>query len=65
MIQKQMKIEGQLAPCQGCKGQPKVYHVHGKGRWLLECAPCGVRTAKHGTLQEAVEAWEVGERVAA
>lgn len=58
MIQIQRKIEGQLAPCSNCGGQPKHYEVRGKQTHLLECSPCRMRTAAFSTLQEAVEAWE-------
>lgn len=64
MIQVEEKIEGQLAPCKGCGRQPRHYLVRGRGQHLLECAPCGTRTAKLPTFQQAVEAWEADERVA-
>lgn len=63
MIQEQIKVEGQFAPCI-CGRQPRIYRVRGRELFLLECAPCGTRTPKLPTLQQAVEAWEAGERVA-
>lgn len=63
MVQQQMKLEGQLAGCPSCQRQPKHYYVYGKGLHLLECAPCGLRTAKMPTLQQAVEAWEGNQHV--
>lgn len=58
MIQRQMKIEGELAGCPGCGRQPKHYHVLGKNMHFLECAPCGLRTARMSSLQEAIALWE-------
>jgi hypothetical protein len=58
MIQRQIKIEGTLAGCPGCGKQPKHYHVLGRDQHLLECYPCGLRTAKMPTLQQAIELWE-------
>lgn len=50
-------MSGQLTPCP--KGhQPKHYHVRGADLHFLECSPCGTRTAKYDTFQQAVEAWE-------
>lgn len=61
MVQYSVKIEGQLAGCPGCSRQPRAYHVRGKDLYLLECSPCGLRTAKMPTLQEAVAQWEANE----
>lgn len=58
MIQRQIKIEGQLAGCSRCGRQPHHYEICGKHTHILECEPCRVRTAPFPTLQEAVEAWE-------
>ena len=65
MIQTQIKIEGQLAQCPGCGKQPRAYHVLGKNLYLLECYPCGLRTAKQPTMQQAVEQWEAQESMRA
>lgn len=59
MIQRQHKIEGEVAPCK-CGRQPRAYAV-GHRLWMLECSPCGVRTAKRETLQEALEDWSAAE----
>ena len=61
MIQQQIQIEGQLAACPGCGRQPKAYYVRGKGLHILECAPCGLHTAKMPTMQESVALWEAME----
>ena len=58
MIQYEIKIDGKLANCPSCGRQPRVYGVRGKEQRLLECAPCGIRTAKLPTMQEAVAMWE-------
>ena len=58
MIQKQVIIEGTLATCPGCGRQPRHYHVLGVDTHFLECSPCGLRTAKMPTLQQAIELWE-------
>jgi len=63
MIQTQIKFEGQVAPCAGCSRQPRAYNVRGKNLFFLECAGCGVRTAKHPAMQLALDDWEAGERV--
>ena len=57
MIQQQQRIDGQLSACR-CERQPKHYFLRGPSTHFLECSPCGVRTAKYATFQEAVEAWE-------
>lgn len=61
MIQRQIHIDGTLAACPGCGKQPKHYHVLGKDLHLLECPPCGLRTAKMATFQQAVELWEAND----
>lgn len=61
MIQDQVHLEGRLAECSGCGRQPRAYFVRGKGLHLLECAACGMRTAKLPTMQEAVAQWEAQE----
>lgn len=60
MIQVQEKIEGQLTACPGkdCGRQPKHWVVRGKNLHMLECTPCGNRTPKFSTFNEAVAAWE-------
>jgi len=58
MWQQQHPINGSLAGCPSCDRQPKLYHVAGKDLYFLECAPCGLRTAKMPTRQQAVEMWE-------
>lgn len=60
MIQTNVRIEGQLAAC-SCGRQPKHWFVRGKNLHFLECSPCGERTSKHPTFQQAVEAWEARE----
>jgi len=57
-MQQQIKIEGSLAECPGCKSQPKHYLWHGKDVHFIECAPCGTRTPSFPTFNEAVEYWE-------
>jgi hypothetical protein len=61
MVQYMIKIEGELAKCPGCGRQPRAYHTRGRDQYHLECAPCGLRTAKMGTMQEAVAQWEASE----
>lgn len=60
-MQREIKIEGTLAACRGCKGQPRHILTLGRNLHHLECCPCGVRTAKCATLQEAVQHWEANE----
>ena len=55
--QHQIRIEGELAACR-CSKQPKHYHEPGRDLHFLECSPCGVRTGKFATFQEAVAQWE-------
>jgi len=62
-IQRQLKIEGQLAGCPTCGKQPKHYESIGKGLHHLECPPCGTRTPKFATFGEAVQKWEIAETV--
>lgn len=62
MVQVMVPIEGTLAACPSCGRQPRHYEVRGKGTHLLECAPCNSRTPKFPTFQQAVEAWEAGDR---
>lgn len=52
---------GLLAACPGCGKQPKHILRLGKNLHFLECPPCGTRTAKFPTAQQAVEAWEAHE----
>lgn len=56
------RMTGTLAACPGCGGQPMHVERFGYGgtHWL-ECPPCGTRTPKFQTLNEAVEAWERSE----
>lgn len=61
MIQKQILIEGTLAACPACGCQPKHYHTLGADKHHLECPPCGLRTAKMPTFQQAVELWEASD----
>ncbi len=58
-VQRMVKIEGQIAPCQGCGNQPRHWleTTHG-GQHFIECSPCNTRTPKFYTFQEAVESWE-------
>jgi hypothetical protein len=58
MIQVQRKVEGKLAACAVCNGQPHHYENIGKHTHFLECSPCRMRTAAFPSFQEAVEAWE-------
>jgi hypothetical protein len=62
-MQREVKITGKLAACRGCGGQPRHINTIGKDLHHLECCPCGVRTPKCATLQQAVEHWEVNETV--
>jgi hypothetical protein len=59
-MQRVIRHTGLFAAC-ACGRQPK----HISERWdrahWMECPPCGVRTAKFGTAQEAVAAWEAQE----
>ena len=57
MTQRQIRINGELNQC-SCGKQPKHYQQLGKDTHFLECPPCGVRTAKYPTFQEAVSDWE-------
>ncbi|GAP67358.1 hypothetical protein MBSD_n2679 [Mizugakiibacter sediminis] len=57
-MQREHRLEGQLAPCPSCDRQPRAVNTLGRDLWHLECAPCELRTTKRATLQEAVEAWE-------
>jgi len=56
-MQREERMTGSLAACR-CGKQPKHYVTLGKDLHHLECPPCGLRTAKLPTLQEAVECWE-------
>jgi hypothetical protein len=58
-MQRMLKIEGLIAPCQGCGKQPRHWHeaIQG-GQHFLECSPCNTRTPKFSTFQAAVESWE-------
>lgn len=58
MIQTARKLEGELSPCPDCMRQPFHIHVRGRNLHFLECPPCELRTTKHPTLQQAVDAWE-------
>lgn len=60
MIQRQQAI-GIVAPCPHCAKQPRYYRV-GFHLHMLECAPCGVHTAKHDSAQQAFDQWEALER---
>lgn len=42
-----------------CGLQPQQVRVHGKERYYLECSPCDRRTARWGTLDLAIEDWEL------
>lgn len=57
MTQRQIRIDGELTACK-CNRQPKHYVHMGKDLHFLEYPPCGVRTGKFDTFQEAVEQWE-------
>jgi hypothetical protein len=58
-MQRMLKIEGQIAPCQGCGRQPRHwYEATQGGQHFLECSPCNTRTPKFSTFQGAVESWE-------
>lgn len=57
-LQEQTRISGTLTACD-CGRQPKAWHARGKGLFFLECSPCGERTAKYPTLNQAIDAWEV------
>lgn len=61
MIQRARKLPGAIAPCPCCGKQPFV--VEQARLVFLECPPCGSRTAKRETLQEAVASWEASETV--
>jgi hypothetical protein len=57
MIQVAVPLVEALSPC-SCGRQPRHYNVRGKDLHFLECSPCGTRTAKHATYQEAMGSWE-------
>ena len=59
MIQRMHPMTGEVCPCK-CGKQPHAYSV-GHHLWMLECSPCGVRTAKRASLQEALEDWSASE----
>lgn len=52
------RLQGDITPC-ACGKQPRHLErfAHG-GQHALECPPCGVRTAFHSMLQEAIFEWE-------
>lgn len=56
------RLRGQIAACPGCGRQPMYVQnkIRGGQHWL-ECPPCGTRTSRFGTLNEAVESWERAE----
>jgi len=56
-MQRQIPITGELTPCK-CGRQPKHYESLGRQVHHLECSPCGTRTPKMPTFQQAVEHWE-------
>jgi len=58
-VEKISRLQGQIAACPGCGHQPMYVQnkIRGGQHWL-ECPPCGTRTSRFGTLNEAVESWE-------
>jgi|JI10StandDraft_1071094.scaffolds.fasta_scaffold2495550_2 hypothetical protein len=55
------RLSGTLTSC-ACERQPMHVERRGYGgtHWL-ECPPCGTRTPRFPSLNEAVEAWERAE----
>lgn len=56
------RVEGELAGCPGCGGQPLI--VEGVSGARCECAPCLVRLWSRPTRQEAIADWEALPRQA-
>jgi len=63
-MDRMIRIDGTLAACHTCSGQPKHFETRMRGGLHhLECPACRVRTARFPTFQQAVEAWEAKEMI--
>jgi hypothetical protein len=62
-MQRVIRHDGLFAGCPSCAKQPKhIAEKWDRFHWF-ECPPCGVRTAKFGSAQEAAAAWEAQDTV--
>ena len=46
--------------CAGCRRAPSVVTTHGTQQLHIECARCGITTAKHHSLWAAAADWDAG-----
>jgi hypothetical protein len=49
-----------VARCAGCRRSPSLVTTHGSQQQHLECARCGVTTARYTSFRHAAVDWDAG-----